>query len=164
MKAYSRLGLAYFFMKKYSESVQAYERAVELEPDNKASAESLHQAKEKLRKQQRNAAPADSPSGGMPDMSSLMGNPAFKNAMDKVGGQPGLANLMNNPQMMQMAQQMMKDPAMMQQAMSMLGGGGGGAPDMSALASMMGGAGGAPGGDTAPSSSSAKKPFGGFED
>lgn len=181
VKAYSRLGLAYFFLEKYQEAVDAYERALELEPDNKATQDSLKQAKNKLKKKQTSsAAPTTSPAadsglpGGLPGMAGLMGNPAMKKALDQVGGPAGLSNLMKDPQMMAMAQQMMKDPQMMQQAMSMLGGaggGGGGMPDLSALAGMMGGLGGL-GGDppssssSVPSSSSSKKKggFKGFEE
>ncbi len=180
VKAYSRLGLSYFFLEKYQEAVDAYERAAEIEPDNKATQDSLRQARNKLKKvkakeaegQVAGGAGAGAGLGGMPNMAGLMGNPAMKKALDQVGGPAGLSNLMKDPQMMAMAQQMMKDPQMMQQAMSMLGGGGGGAggmPDFSALAGMMGGMGGAPpsSSSSAPSSSSAKggkKAFKGFEE
>jgi small glutamine-rich tetratricopeptide repeat-containing protein alpha len=177
LKAHARLGLALFFLERYEESVAAYERALELEPDNKANQDSLKQARNKLKKVTGTGSKASSvtaPSGGMDGLPAgippgMMKNPAVRQAMDQMGGPAGLAALMKDPQMMSMAQQMMKDPAMMQQAMSMLGGGGGGGgggmPDLSALAGMMGGMGGMGGGDP-PSSSSAggKKPFKGFED
>lgn len=181
VKAYSRLGLSLFFLERFEEAVEAYERAVELEPDNKASQDSLRQAKNKLKKVKASTAVDTAGAGGMPDLGAMggmgglagmMNNPQMKQAMDQMGGPAGLANLMKDPQMMAMAQQMMKDPAMMQRAMSMLGGGGGGAgggmPDMSALAGLMGGMGGAGGPGAAPSSSSSKsggkKPFTGFEE
>jgi small glutamine-rich tetratricopeptide repeat-containing protein alpha len=177
-KAYSRLGLSSFFLGRYEESVDAYERAVELEPDNKQSQDSLKSARNKLKKANKVAHP-DAPSsaaegmpdlsslmgsgGGMPDMSHLLSNPKYKDAYDKAGGASGIANLMKDPKMMAMAQEMMKNPAMMQQAMQMMGGGGGGGggmPDMSALMNMMGG-----GGAAAPSSSSGTgKKFKGFEE
>jgi small glutamine-rich tetratricopeptide repeat-containing protein alpha len=175
VKAHSRLGLANFFLGRYADAVSAYERAVELEPDNKASKDSLKQAMSKLNKVTTAKSGASSSGSGMEGLPagippSMMKNPAVKQAMDQMGGPAGLANLMKDPQMMAMAQQMMKDPAMMQQAMAMMGGGGkggGGMPDMSALAGLMGGLGGGGGGSSssgAPSSSSAKKPFTGFED
>lgn len=175
VKAHARLGLALFFLERYEDSVAAYERALELEPDNKANQDSLRQARNKLRKVSTStgskAASTTAPSGGLDGLPAgfppgMMNNPAMQQAMGQMGGPAGLAALMKDPQMMAMAQQMMKDPAMMQQAMSMLGGGGGkGMPDLSALAGMMGGMGGMGGGDP-PSSSSAggKKPFRGFED
>lgn len=161
VKAVSRLGLANFFEGNYEESVKAYERAVELEPDNKASKDALQKAQNKLQKVTNRAAPA---AGGMPDMSALAG------MMGGMGGAGGLGDMMKNPEMMKMAQQMMsnpgmmqkaqemmKDPAMMQKAMSMMGGGAGagGMPDMSSLAGMMGGmsGGGTSGGGEGSSSS-----------
>lgn len=94
VKAYSRLGLSYFFLEQYEDAVEAYRKAVELEPDNKASADSLRQAQNKLNKvQQRNqnsAVDAASPLGGkLPDLSSMMGNPMMKQALDKMGGSAG---------------------------------------------------------------------------
>jgi small glutamine-rich tetratricopeptide repeat-containing protein alpha len=142
VKAYSRLGLARFFLNQYQESIAAYDRAVELEPSNKSHTDALKQAKQKLEEQNKRVAASSAPSpgaGGMPDLASLAG------LMGGAGG-GGLASMLQNPQMMQMAQQMMQNPQMMQQAMAMLGGAGGGTgggmPDMSALASMFGGAGG----------------------
>jgi len=180
VKAHSRLGLCYFFLEQYENAISAYERAAELEPDNKAHQDSLKQARNKLKKAQSTSSTVPSSSGaagnnlpgfgadGMPNIPpGMLRNPAMKQALDSMGGTSGLANLMKDPQMMAMAQQMMKDPKMMQQAMSMLGGGGGGGgmPDMSALASMMGGMGGmGAGGDVPSSSSKGKKPFRGFED
>jgi small glutamine-rich tetratricopeptide repeat-containing protein alpha len=141
VKAFSRLGLARFFLGQYQESISAYERALQLEPSNKSHADSLKQAKQKLEEQnRRSVAPPTqaAPSGGMPDLGALA------SMMGGGGAGGGLASMLQNPQMMQMAQQMMQNPQMMQQAMSMLGGGAGGAggmPDLSALASMFGGAG-----------------------
>ena len=166
MKAYSRLGLSNFFLERYEDAVSAYQRAVELEPDNKASQDSLRQAQNKLRKV---SLPNPNPPNSLPNMMDSLpelmsgGHPSMKNAMDKIGGSAGLASLMQDPAMMQMAQQMMKDPNMMQQALAMMQGGGGGGPDLGALAGLMGGGGGG-GGGGAPSSSSGKKPFKGFEE
>lgn len=50
VKAFSRLGLSYFFLEQYEDAVEAYKRAVDLEPDNKASIDSLRQAQNKLAK------------------------------------------------------------------------------------------------------------------
>ena len=47
-KAYSRLGLCHFYLGRYEASVAAYERLVELEPDNKANVEELMKVKRKL--------------------------------------------------------------------------------------------------------------------
>lgn len=100
VKAYSRLGLAHFFMEQFEEAVEAYRRAVEIEPDNKASADSLRQAQNKLAKVQRQQVSSGGAAAGMPDLSALVGNPMMKQAMDKMGGSAGIANLMKDPQMM----------------------------------------------------------------
>jgi small glutamine-rich tetratricopeptide repeat-containing protein alpha len=179
-KAFSRLGLSYFHLAKYEEAVAAYERLVELEPDNQPSREELRKARKKLEGQKGKVATTSSSSGGaasapmgddgMPGLAGLMNNPMMKQAMDRAGGPAGIANLMKDPNMMAMAQQMMQNPEMMKQAMSMMGGGGGaGMPDMSALAGMMGGLGGDAGAPSSSSSSSGggrkgKQPFRGFDD
>lgn len=167
VKAHARLGLANFFLERYEDSIAAYERAIELEPDNKANQESLERARAKLRKAGSTGSKATTTAPSMDGLPAgippgMLKNPAVKQAMDQMGGPAGLAALMKDPQMMAMAQQMMSNPAMMQQAMSMLGGGGGGGgmPDMSALAGLMGGM----GGDPPSSSAGGKKPFKGFED
>lgn len=184
-KAYSRLGVSYFHLGRYEESVAAFERLVELEPDNKASKEELRKARKKLDSVNQKAAVANSSSSssaakpdlsalasmmgddtgaGMPGLAGLMNNPMMKQAMDKAGGPAGIANLMKDPNMMAMAQQMMQNPAMLQQAMQMMGGAGGGMPDLSSLAGMMGGASGAPSSSSSSSSKKGKQPFRGFED
>ena len=168
-KAAARLGLANYFEGNYADSVTAYEKAVDLEPSNKSSADALNKARNKLKKQ---SAPAggDAMAGGMPDMAALQGMMGGMGGGGGGGGGPGgLGDMLNNPNMMAMAQQMMqnpnmmakaqemmKDPDMMQKAMSMMGGAGGGAggmPDMAALQGMLGGA-GAPGASSSGSSSS----------
>lgn len=157
-KAYSRLGLAEFFLQNYAASAAAYEKAAELEPDNKAHKDSARQAKQKLEEQEAvAAAPVAARGGGMPDLASMMGGLGGAGG----GGMMAMAQqMMQNPEMMQMAQKMMQDPNMMSQAQQMMqnnpdavrqamasmgGAGGGGAPDMAQMAQMaqmFGGAGG----------------------
>ena len=139
VKAYSRLGLAYFFLEQYEDALDAYTKASELEPTNTSHKDSIRQTNQKIAEKKRVSANNSTPggSGGAPDLSSLAG------MLGGAGGGGGLGALLQNPAMMQMAQEMMKNPAMMQQAMSMLGGGrgagAGGMPDLSALAGLMGG-------------------------
>ncbi|KAG5192074.1 hypothetical protein JKP88DRAFT_352096 [Tribonema minus] len=165
IKAYARLGYAYYNMEDWEAAVKAYTKAIELEPNNTANKESLKKAEAKL-KAVRSAsssvargAPAAGGAGGM-DMSALAGMLGGAG-----GGEGGLAGLLNNPAIMKMAQDpavmkmaqgMMSNPAMMAQMQQMMGGGGGGMPDMSALAGMMGGAGGAPGGMPPPPASGSR--------
>ena len=153
-KAYSRLGLAEFFLENYAAAAAAYQKASELEPDNKAHRESMLQAKQKLEEQEaQSTASAAAPAGGMPDMASMLG------AMGGAGGGGFMQmaqQMMQNPAFMQQAQQMMQNPAMMQQAQQMMqsnpdavrqamdamGGSEGQMPDLSQMASMLGGLGG----------------------
>lgn len=103
VKAYSRLGLANFFLERFEDAVSAYEKAVELEPDNKASQDSLRQARNKLRKVSSNKVtttpsswggdvPSSSGAGGSTPPAipaSMLKNPAVKQAMDQMGGPAG---------------------------------------------------------------------------
>lgn len=158
-KAYSRLGLAQFFLKNYAAAAAAYERAAELEPSNKAHQDSARQARQKLEEEEAlAAAPAvRAPAGGMPDLASMM---AQMGGAGGGGGLMGMAQqmmqnpammaqaqaMMQNPAMMAQAQQMMQNPAAMQQMMASMGMGGEAAPDpaqMAQMAQMFGGAGAA---------------------
>ena len=162
-KAYSRLGLAHFFLKEYDDSIAAYEEGLQLEPNNQSIRDSLEQAKTAKSKEPSSTTMGTPNPSGMPDLSSLAGMMGGGGA----GGMPDMSKIMQNPQMMAMAQEMMKNPQMMQQAMSMMqgmGGGGGGAggmPDLSALAGMMGNMGGGGGGG---SSGNGIPDFSGFND
>mmetsp|Transcript_21666 Transcript_21666/g.48424 ORF Transcript_21666/g.48424 Transcript_21666/m.48424 type:complete len:789 (+) Transcript_21666:149-2515(+) len=66
-KAHARLGLAQFLLGRYQEAVDAYEVALELDPDNKASRSYLEKARKKLAAQKvvnekkKSSAPARDP-------------------------------------------------------------------------------------------------------
>jgi len=94
-KAYSRLGLAYFSLGKYKEAIDAYRKAVELDPNNTALKDSLQAAEVKY---QETAISGSNDASFDP---SLLGN---------------FGQLFNNPQMMNLAQQMMNNPALMNMA------------------------------------------------
>jgi small glutamine-rich tetratricopeptide repeat-containing protein alpha len=147
-KAFTRKGLAHFSLGQFPEAVEAYEKALKLDPGNADIVKSLDQARAKL--------PAAAPAaGGMPDLSNLAeqlgaggaggagGMPDLANLAQQfgggAGGMPDLGSMMNNPEMatmaqqamqnpqlMEMAQQMMSDPEAMQRIMGMMGGMGGG--------------------------------------
>ena len=83
-KAYSRLGHAYFTLEKYDESVQAYEKALEADPNNSNLRASLATAQEKLNPVSQSMPNGSTPAGmpGMPDLGgmdlgSMMNNPGF---------------------------------------------------------------------------------------
>ncbi|KAF9930037.1 hypothetical protein FBU30_000950 [Linnemannia zychae] len=125
-KAYSRLGHAYFSVGKYKEAVSAYEKGLALEPNNATMKSSLATARTKARDNEVTPAPRSGGAGagglpaGFPDLGALGGG---------AGGMPDLASLMNNPALMNMAQQMMQsgafnqlmsNPAMQQMAQRMM--------------------------------------------
>ncbi|ORZ08037.1 hypothetical protein BCR41DRAFT_149922 [Lobosporangium transversale] len=128
-KAYSRLGHAYFSVGKYKEAVTAYEKGLELEPNNPTMKSSLNTARTKARDNEVAPSARGSPGAGagglpagFPDLSALGGG----------AGMPDLATLMRNPAMMNMAQQMMQsgaldslmtNPAMQQMAQRMMSSG-----------------------------------------
>ncbi|KAG0243414.1 hypothetical protein B0O80DRAFT_450038 [Mortierella sp. GBAus27b] len=125
-KAYSRLGHAYFSVGKYKEAVSAYEKGLSLEPNNATMKSSLATARSKVR--DNDVSPSTPGAGGLPagfpDLGGLGGGGA--------GGMPDLATLMSNPAIMGMAQQMMQsgaldslmtNPAMQQMAQRMMASG-----------------------------------------
>jgi small glutamine-rich tetratricopeptide repeat-containing protein alpha len=162
-KAYSRLGLCHFCLNEFNDAVRAYEKAVELEPTNKAFQESLDQAKRKLQQEQELAtqSQASNPlaglggAGGMPDLAAMAsmlggaggaGGGGFMQMAQKMMQNPAFMQqaqaMMQNPAFMQQAQQMMQNPAMMRQAQEIMQN-----PEaLGQLSSMMGAGGGdAPG-------------------
>jgi small glutamine-rich tetratricopeptide repeat-containing protein alpha len=138
VKAYSRLGLAYYHLGNYEESVnEGYAKAVELDPSNASAKKDLENAKKKL----ASAAGTNSTGGGAgsaPPTDPLAAMMAGLGGGGSGGGMPDMSSLMG----------MMQDPAIQQMAQQMMGGGGGGGmPDLSGLMSAMGGTGaGADGG------------------
>ena len=135
VKAYSRLGFAYYQLKQYTESVSAYERGLALDPNNTTMKQGMENAQHQLQVASSSGAAAGGLPGGLPGgLGGLMG---------QLGGNPDIAALMQNPAMMQMAQQMMSDPAAMSSMMEAMGplmaqaGGAGGAPDPNAMAAQL---------------------------
>ncbi|KAI8144361.1 hypothetical protein BJV82DRAFT_607134 [Fennellomyces sp. T-0311] len=122
-KGYSRLGHALFCQKKYQEAAEAYEQGLELDPENATIKQSLATAKSKIGSVDRSGGgpSAGAGAGGMPDLGSLLNNPALMNMAQQMMQSGALDQLMNNPNLARMAQNMM-------------GGGGGGA---NGLAEMM---------------------------
>lgn len=179
-KAYSRLGLAHFSLGNYKAAETVYQTVVDLEPGNKAAVEALQQAQQRLQQTEAGAVAQPAPMG-LPGLSPS----ALSSMMGMLGGAGGgggnfmqmaqqmmqdpafmqqAQQMMQNPMFMQQAQQMMQDPGAMQRALGALGGGGGGAgmPDMSQIAGLMNSIGaGASGGD---GSTPGVPSFSGFQD
>lgn len=94
---------AYFCLNKYNDAVDAYERGLELDPENATLKSSLATAKAKANAGSVERSAEPSSAGGMPDLSALGGG---------AGGMPDLGALLNNPALMGMAQQMMQSGAL----------------------------------------------------
>ncbi|KAI0308035.1 putative stress-induced protein STI1 [Multifurca ochricompacta] len=113
VRGYSRLGHAHYCIGDYAGAATAYRRGLDLEPKNSAMKTGLQNSEARIASDGADnarspaAAPSDSPSGdgggGLGGLADTLRNIGSTGA----GGMPDLASMMNNPAMMQMAQQMM---------------------------------------------------------
>ncbi|XP_067936093.1 small glutamine-rich tetratricopeptide repeat-containing protein alpha-like [Watersipora subatra] len=98
-KAYGRKGLALSGLNQHGVAIENYKRAIELDPNNENFKTNLEIAEEKFK--------ASGNQGGFgAGLGSMFGGAP--------GGMPDIASIMNNPAMMQMASQMMQSPGMQQ--------------------------------------------------
>jgi small glutamine-rich tetratricopeptide repeat-containing protein alpha len=127
-KAYGRMGLAYLSQDRNEDAVEAYKKALELDPTGESYKTNLEIAQEKIREANRRSQsnPGANPFGGLGGLGSLLGGAG-------AGGMPDLSALMNDPQMVQATMEMMNDPnmqnlmgSMMEQFMGGSAGGAGG--------------------------------------
>ncbi|EGW33441.1 uncharacterized protein SPAPADRAFT_55318 [Spathaspora passalidarum NRRL Y-27907] len=117
-KAYSRLGLARYALGDAKGSMEAYEKGLAIEGDDKSAAmtKGYETAKKRYQEEQSSvestretstdagsSAGAGAGAGGLPDFGSMFGGAG-------AGGMPSLGDMMNNPQIMQAAQEMMSNP------------------------------------------------------
>ncbi|KAL7634113.1 UNVERIFIED_CONTAM: hypothetical protein RMT77_015441 [Armadillidium vulgare] len=116
-KAYGRMGLAYSALDKAMEAKDCYQKALELEPDNESYRGNLQIAESKLRSQSQTTSSTVPPnpfaaftSGGAGLQLGPFGN--FPGLSSGGGGLPDLQTLINNPALMNMATQLMSDPTM----------------------------------------------------
>ena len=96
-KAYVRLGTASYYLNNFTRAQEAYNKALELEPENEQYKEYLQQTKDKL------AAEGAKGAGGalgMPGMGGMPGMPDMSQMM----------SMMQNPEFMKMATSMMSNP------------------------------------------------------
>ncbi|KAH7699424.1 TPR Domain containing protein, partial [Aphelenchoides avenae] len=128
-KAYGRMGLvllsvlakykkafsvALTCQNRYEQAVEAYKKALEIDPDNAQYKQNLQIAEDKLKEAQQ-AFQQGAPGGpGANPFAAMAG-------MGGLGGLGGLGDLLNNPQMMQMASQMMTDPNVQNMMSQMMG-------------------------------------------
>jgi len=131
-KAYGRMGLALSCQNRYDAAIEAYKKALELDPNNDSYKSNLAIAEEKVREasQRFQNNPGANPFGGLGGLGGMFGGAGGPGGAP--GGVPDLSALMNNPQMMNAAMQMMNDPNMQNLMGSMMeqfmGGSAGGAP------------------------------------
>jgi len=116
IKAYSRMGHAYYCLEQYEEASSAFTKGLALDPTNANLKTGLENSKAKLHASgglttpPTNNTPA---TGAGPDLASMMsGLMGGDGGAGRGGGMPDLASMMNNPAMMQMAQQMMANGGM----------------------------------------------------
>ncbi|EEB06455.1 SGT2 family TPR repeat protein [Schizosaccharomyces japonicus yFS275] len=154
VRAYSRLGYAKYSLGRLEEAIEAYKKGLSLDPNNAVLQKSLSLAEKKLEAKEESsssaastttqdrAAPSGLPnlgglgSGGMPDLASLMNNPAVMNMAQNMMQSGALNGLLNNPNIANMArnfqngqmpnlQDLMNNPQLQQMARSFMGGMGG---------------------------------------
>lgn len=103
-KAYSRLGHALFSIGEYAEAVEAYEKGLELDPANATMKSSLATARTRLGADKKDGEGSGAPAAGEGSVSSPRGAPAGGAGAGGIpgfpgmgGGMPDLASMMNNP-------------------------------------------------------------------
>lgn len=152
VKGWSRLGLGLFALGDAKGAVDAYQKGIDAEGNGGSDAmrRALETAKKKLQESEPSETNVpetsrESPSSGMPDLSSLasmLGGGGGSGG----GGMPDLSSIMNNPMLSGIAQNLMSNPEMMNSLMNNprlrqlaenfgRGGSGGGMPDLNSLMS-----------------------------
>ncbi|PAV59398.1 hypothetical protein WR25_03523 [Diploscapter pachys] len=124
-KAYGRMGLALSCQNRYEQAVEAYKKALELDPTQDSYKNNLKIAEDKVR--ELNEARGPNPFASMfgPGGPGGPGAAGLPGMMGGMGGMPDLGSMLNNPAMMNMAQTLMNDPNiqnMMSQLMTEGGG------------------------------------------
>ncbi|KND03016.1 uncharacterized protein SPPG_02087 [Spizellomyces punctatus DAOM BR117] len=118
-KAYSRMGQAYFCLGKYREAKEACEEGLKLDPANTSMQQTLNAAEQKLNADTpvRSTGAAPRPGAGF-DFASMMSNPNFMQMASQMMSNPAISQMMSNPAFTQMAQQVMSNPEALQNIMS----------------------------------------------
>ncbi|KRZ51970.1 Protein arginine N-methyltransferase 6, partial [Trichinella nativa] len=95
-KAYGRLGLAYSCMNRFTEAVNAYKKALELDPDNESFINNLNIAEERLRNPGNQGNSNPTMRGFFPELSTLVNNPEFFNVLSNIMEQPPMREFMSS--------------------------------------------------------------------
>lgn len=97
--------MATFKLGKFDDSVRAYTKALELDPNNASTQASLNASKAKLNPSlESGSTPGLSSAPGGMDFSQLLGNPELMNMARNLMGSGALNNLMQNPNIASLAQ------------------------------------------------------------
>uniref|UniRef100_A0A0K0FXZ5 TPR_REGION domain-containing protein n=1 Tax=Strongyloides venezuelensis TaxID=75913 RepID=A0A0K0FXZ5_STRVS len=130
-KAYGRLGLALSCNHLYAPAIEAYKKAIELEPEVQSYKSNLEMAEANLRKMSDKNAAQGGRGAGLSNMDDIM------NSINRMVGENGMpdlsaaASLLQTPQFAEMANRFLSDPEAINMAANMwgpiLGGGGAGA-------------------------------------
>ena len=156
-KAFTRLGVAFYYLNDFDKSASAYERALELDPTNEKYRSDANDARAKAKEAEAKAATpnfmqnlmgSEGGAGGANPF-AMLNNPHMKEMMESMGnggGMPDLSSAMagmaGNPKFMEMAQSMMQNPQFSNMVQGfaqefMKGGGAPGMPDFSAMDQML---------------------------
>jgi len=106
-KAYSRLGFALYSINKYSDAVQQYTKALELDPNNSSLLDSLKTAQIKL-DEQANEGKQSKPFS-FDNIPEILSDPQFKTMAEQLMSQPGVQNLFSDPSFTNTIQNIMQN-------------------------------------------------------
>lgn len=94
-KAYSRLGLAYSSLNRFKEAKECYEKALELDPDNESLKNNLLIAEESLSRQSSEGVGAAAGFSNI-NLQSFLSNPTFINMATQMLANPAMQNMMSS--------------------------------------------------------------------
>uniref|UniRef100_A0A914L8W6 SGTA homodimerisation domain-containing protein n=1 Tax=Meloidogyne incognita TaxID=6306 RepID=A0A914L8W6_MELIC len=96
-KAYGRMGVALSCQNRYDQAVEAYKKALEIDPSSESYKNNLSIAEEKLSKARETFAnnPQD-PLGGLGGFGALFNNPDLARSIGAMMQEPGVRNMMQN--------------------------------------------------------------------
>ncbi|TKR77995.1 hypothetical protein L596_018875 [Steinernema carpocapsae] len=118
-KAYGRMGLALSCQNRYEQAVEAYKKALEIEPEQQSYINNLRIAQEKADEVARSSAGTGA-GFPFPGMGGVGGFPPGMAGM--MGGMPGgIQDMFSNPQVMEGVTRMMNDPSIQNMMTQMMG-------------------------------------------
>lgn len=94
-KAYGRMGIAYTALDDHESAIECYRKALELDPGNQSYQNNLEISEQKLREMASRGGFNMGPMG-MPDISSMLSNPAMMQMAQNLMTNPEMQNMMAN--------------------------------------------------------------------